>query len=1182
MTTSVEVRAKIVENFRRDLVGPGLEDLDLATERLNENPSRWYLSGFLAPTDDPLALDAPNDAEKDISAQEELEIGVGEENGDGAGGAAGDQEPPDAPSAARRFLPSSIGLTVLLAPGVREVEARISWGDCRTEPPLSESILIGETDAEEIGEDGKARKKKHPTVEWVRAPRERKVRLEVPDGRGRCIVVPESAAEQRKGGGLQIETHARLFTYARPDGSPETVRALTVFLVNKRKGVHRTYADISYIFQARVELVCPTGFHARHDLSGVTSDDPDQRVADLHYRDVCEYAVGRNSAAGWDHAEEDTGKVTRVWTDPLPLAEVERVAPNEDDALRADVEFGMEALGELARHGGAALCAKLEKLPDIYSAWIARERTKLVAIDASRRRETAEKLIINMESAQARIAAGVDLLSRDENARTAFRFMNESIAKAARRRNAGAQGDPASQKAPAWRPFQLAFILLNLSGLADRRHSDRETADLLFFPTGGGKTEAYLGLAAFVIAQRRITGPGLLGAGVAVIMRYTLRLLTLDQLARAAGVVCALELMRLDPSNVDEKGRRLLGDWPIEIGLWVGSDASPNKLGKRGAADQTTAVGRVRRYKTGQDKRAPAPLKACPWCGTAFNPQSFACVPSETAPRNMEIRCINTTCDFTRDRPLPILTVDEPIYRRLPAFLIATVDKFASLPWIGETGAFFGHVDRFEPGLGFFGAAEPGQGRPLDNGWKLDPPDLIIQDELHLISGPLGTVAGLYEATIDQLATRTIGSQRVRPKIVASTATVRRAEAQIRALFDRHSTSIFPPPGLDRTDSFFARTVPSSIDPARWYLGIAAQGRGPKLVFLRALTTLVAAAQAEFEAAAKAGATPNPADPYMTALCYFNALRELGGARRIVEDEVRDRAARYGTQRRRSDPKDSPFADRPIMEPMELTSRESTDKVAEAKQRLEASFGVGASTIDVALATNMISVGLDVVRLGLMLVQGQPKAAAEYIQATSRVGRDHSRPGLVVAVLNVHKPRDRMHFEQFGHFHRTFYRAVEATSVTPWAARALDRALAATVVAAIRHIDPELTQEQAVVTLKDHPGARTAVRDAILSRAPSNAIAGGSPGLAAQIDSLFDAWIETVETQTAGGGAFRYSEAKSPQRLLHQPLEAGVDNLPSAHKRFISGRSMRDVEAGVLLKVRDPNGAPIANADDLQ
>jgi hypothetical protein len=457
--------------------------------------------------------------------------------------------------------------------------------------------------------------------------------------------------------------------------------------------------------------------------------------------------------------------------------------------------------------------------------------------------------------------------------------------------------------------------------------------------------------------------------------------------------LCALELMRTDPTNIDEKGRRLLGDWPIEIGLWVGSDASPNKLGGKGKSDETTAVGRVRRYRSGKDKRAPAPLKACPWCGTAFTRSSFACMPNEHAPTNLEIRCANSGCDFSRNRPLPVLTVDEPIYRRLPAFLIATVDKFASLPWVGETGAFFGHVDRCDDGVGFYGAAEPGLGRPLGNGWALDPPELIIQDELHLIAGPLGTVAGLYEAAIDQLASRQVGGKKVRPKIVASTATVRRAADQIKALFDRQATSVFPPPGLDRSDSFFARTVPSSQKPARLYLGIAAQGRGPKLVFLRALTTLVAAAQAAYDAHPPAdGQDRNPADPYMTALCYFNALRELGGARRIVEDEVRDRAGRYGTERRRIDPPDCPFADRKIKEPMELTSRVSTDEVAKAKQRLEAIFGKAGETVDVALATNMISVGLDITRLGLMVVQGQPKTAAEYIQATSRVGRDHSCP----------------------------------------------------------------------------------------------------------------------------------------------------------------------------------------------
>jgi hypothetical protein len=319
----------------------------------------------------------------------------------------------------------------------------------------------------------------------------------------------------------------------------------------------------------------------------------------------------------------------------------------------------------------------------------------------------------------------------------------------------------------------------------------------------------------------------------------------------------------------------------------------------------------------------------------------------------------------------------------------------------------------------------------------------------------------------------------------------------------------------------------------------------------------------------------------MTALCYFNALRELGGARRIVEDEVRDRAARYGTQRRRVQPADSPFADRGIKAPMELTSRESTDNVAKAKQRLEAVFGGDADTIDVALATNMISVGLDIRRLGLMVVQGQPKTAAEYIQATSRVGRDHLRPGLVVAVLNLHKPRDRMHFEQFAQFHRTFYRAVEATSVTPWAARALDRALAAVVVAAARHVDATLTPEAAVAQLKDQLGTRTAVRDAIVGRAPDHLIAGGRAALSSLIDDLLDAWIQTADEQAAGGNVFAYARRKSPHRLLHMPLEPEIANLRKPHRHFVAGRSMRDVEPSVALKVRDPYGNTIAQAEDL-
>ena len=1180
MMTSEQVRAQIINVFRRDLIGPGPEDADLATERLNENPARWYLAGFIAPAEDPLGLDGDND-NADPSAQEEMELDVEEPDSDGTNGAAADNEEPEAPVTRRRFLPSSIGLTVLLDSDVTEIEARVSWGDYRTEPQLPEDVLLPEPKVEQFDEEGKKKRIERPMVDWVRSPKKRVVALPVTEGRSSPVVVPESAAEQRRGGGLVLETHSRLFSYTTPDGQTERVRALTVFLVNRRATVHRFYSDVSYAFQARLELVSESGFRPRRDLSGYRAQDWDLRVADLHYRDLNEWAVGRNAAAGWDAPVGNAQGITRVWTDPLPSAEVERVAPNEDADLKTHVSFGMEALAQLAEGNGVGLTSALADLPSLYGAWIDAERGKLGGLPA-RRKETAERLIADMAKAKARIATGIEMLATDSQARAAFRFMNLAVAMAARRRVAGAIGDPAGLAEPQWRPFQLAFVLLNLAGLVDRRHVDRKTADLLFFPTGGGKTEAYLGLAALVIAHRRLGASGVLGAGVAVIMRYTLRLLTLDQLARAAGVVCALELMRTDAKNIDDNGRRLLGDWPIEIGLWVGSDASPNKLGGKGNTDETTAVGRVRRYQSGRDKRAPVPLKACPWCGTEFKPSSFSCTPNMHAPTNLEIRCVNTSCDFSRSRPLPVLTVDEPIYRRLPAFLIATVDKFAALPWVGETGAFFGHVDRFQNDVGFYGAAEPGQGSPLSNGWSLDPPDLIIQDELHLIAGPLGTVAGLYEAAIDQLASRGSGETRIRPKIVASTATVRRAADQISALFDRSNTSIFPPPGIDRIDSFFARTVPSTTNAARLYLGIAAQGRGPKLVFLRSLTTLVAAAQAAYEANLSAdGKHINPADPFMTALCYFNALRELGGARRIVEDEVRDRSARYGAQRRRVEPADSPFADRRIKEPLELTSRVSTDEVAKAKQRLEAVFGRDAETVDIALATNMISVGLDITRLGLMVVQGQPKTAAEYIQATSRVGRDHTRPGIVLAVLNLHKPRDRMHFEQFGQFHRTFYRAVEATSVTPWAARALDRALAAVVVAAARHVDGALTPDVAVNELKNNSWIRNLVRDSIVDRAPERMIAGGRAALSKLIDDILDAWIETSDEQAAGGNAFAYSKKKSPHRLLHMPLEPEIANLAEPHRRFVAGRSMRDVEPSVTLKVRDPHGNTIANADDL-
>ena len=410
-----------------------------------------------------------------------------------------------------------------------------------------------------------------------------------------------------RGGGLTLETHSRLFSFTTPDGKTERVRALTVFLVNRRATVHRYYADVSYAFQARLELGCEHGFRPRRDLSGYNAADLDLRIADLHYRDVREWAVGRNAAAGWDTAEEPAGIVTRVWTDPLPTAEVERVAPNEDAELKGRVTFGMETLAELARADDGGLRKALADLPVLYGLWIDAERKNLVGL-AQRRREAGEQLITDMETAKARIASGIDILTRDARARAAFRFMNLAVARAARRRYAGAGGDPAgiARTAVAALPACLHPAECRRTGRPHaRRPRDRRSA---VFPNRRRQDRSLSRPCGVRDRPSAIDRPGVLGAGVAVIMRYTLRLLTLDQLARAAGVVCALELMRTDAGNVDEKGRRLLGDWPIEIGLWVGSDASPNRLGGKGRCRRNDGrrAGAALSERPGQARAGPA------------------------------------------------------------------------------------------------------------------------------------------------------------------------------------------------------------------------------------------------------------------------------------------------------------------------------------------------------------------------------------------------------------------------------------------------------------------------------------------------------------------------------------------------------------------------------------------------
>jgi len=1126
--SSLGVRTRLVEALKLDLVGPWAGHA-LSEERLSGwvRPSNWYLTGFLIPSGTPPDKAAAAGEDDDFGGEVPQSAGLAEESNE------------ERKAAKKSFFPSSMGLSFLVPKEVTGLTATVRWGD------------YAQTEIKD--RDDK------PAPVWQRAPREATVALPL-TGAGDPVAHKVPGSD-----GLQLHVVERLISADDLETHlPPGTRSVSVFLVNHRTPIapEEGEPDLAYAFQPEIEVRSERPFVPRPDLRGARVAEWDEQVADLHYADTPEYATGHGVSAEWELVDDACHVLRTAW---IPSAEVEKTATADVPG----VELSMEALGALA--DGAAAEAALRPLVASYRAWISDDENggrKGVAQLESTQRDTAEQLLRFAGVAADRIEHGIGVLVKDPAALDAFCVANRAVSRALRKR--------LSIETPRWRAFQLAFILLNLPGLADPNDPNRETVDLLFFPTGGGKTEAYLGLAAFAMVLRRLRNPGekaVAGAGISVIMRYTLRLLTLDQLGRAAGLVCALELER-------EENVSRYGEWPFEIGLWVGKAATPNFLGHKGDGRSDAARSKVSQFKNDPNhKPAPIPLENCPWCGERFQPDSFSLEPDSDHPRNLRIVCTNFECDFTRDRALPIVAVDEPIYRRLPAFLIATVDKFAALPWVGQAGMLLGGAERHDA-TGFYGAAEPGKGTRLEA--PLPPPDLVIQDELHLISGPLGTMAGLYEAAIEALCVREVDGRKVRPKIVASTATVRRAQDQIQALFARPITQVFPPPGPDRRDSFFAQTEPATKVPARLYLGIAATGRNPKVVMRKVWLALMGAAERNYRDAGGHDNHENPADPYMTVLGYFNSLRELGGARRILEEEVQNTIKEYGKRKRIGEERGLFQDRRNFSAVVELTSRVPTDKVAEARRRLESGFHDINQRVDCAIATNMISVGLDIQRLGLMVVLGQPKTHAEYIQATSRVGRDEKRPGLVVTLMNIHKPRDRSHYERFRHYHETFYRSVEVSSVTPFSARALDRGFAGALMGLARHAEPALTPPKGAEQIA---AARAAIErrllEVFLERVRDQPFADEAEreerlrSVQNRIVDLLDSWRKVLDDYQAAGVTMQYQkyELKQPRPLLREMLDDDFES--EHHRKFRANRSLRDVEPEVNLFLRDLSGIQI-------
>ncbi|HUC01021.1 MAG TPA: DISARM system helicase DrmA [Solirubrobacterales bacterium] len=1179
--TPRQLRDEVEELIRGDLIGPVGGD----EEELDEAPIDAYLLGLLAPRFGPQPIGSRS-PEEDAESSDADPIAADALPDDGLdeGGVASDSgeegTAEERPPAADQLVPSAFGLTFAVAEGCDELILDVSWG-----------TYAQQISSERIAFDGRAARV------WRREPRGG--RVPIPVGRAGLVgpVVPDESEPDVEVRGICRERQGH--------------RLVSLFLVN-RQVAEKGRAVPLWLCQASLVVSAADGSapFVRRDLDAVglapEVDREELAGLDMQYRSCVELARGHGIGVEATEVPGQPGRATELRTAAMPAEEVAvSEAPTaedfEDKSIREPFAAALAALDMklLSEAADTELGAMVSPLVDAYEAWIGGQERRVE--DPEQRlggfEDAARANTAGARRIATRIRDGIAALA-DPDVAEAFRFANHTMWQqrihtiaAERRRqdealklhDALAAADVAENR--TWRPFQLAFVLLNLPAVADPTHPERGESpglvDLLFFPTGGGKTEAYLGLTAFAIAIRRLQGvvedrDG--RDGVAVLMRYTLRLLTLQQFQRAAALLCACELRRraLYGSGTTDDQRRW-GKTPMRIGLWVGRESTPN------ATEEAERWVKLARQRNGGGGRGSSPMQLarCPWCGSGLS--GGRDIEVDMARRRTVLQCSDTTgqCAFTpRNSPgegLPVVVVDEEVYRLLPALVIATVDKLARMPWEGRVQALFGKVYRHCDRHGFLTAGEDHPGHHPARGRlpsaqvvacePLRPPDLIIQDELHLISGPLGSLVGLYETAVDELASWSVGGARVRPKVIASTATIRRAADQVRRLFDRE-LSVFPPPGLDARDSFFAvqRDRPEELEekPGRRFLGVCAPGRRYKQVLIR---VYVAQLRAAWEVL---GRQPGEeADAYMTLVGYFNSLRELGGMRRLVEDDVQSRLFRAAGDNR----------GRLIIE--ELTSRKSAADIPETLDQLGVQrlskeprkappTGVfEAPSIDVLLATNMISVGVDVPRLGAMVVAGQPKSTSEYIQATSRVGRAH--PGLVLTVYNWARPRDLSHYEGFCHYHRTLYRQVEALSVTPFAPRALDRGLTGVLASLLRLGGPEWNPNHGAELVDPAAELARRARESIRARADDQIGHQGADQLATDISVRLDEWRAEAMVGQRTLVYRRRPKSDSDVSLLQEPgIEGwGTWTVPT---------SMRNVENAVPLALR-PRGISLPRED---
>lgn len=856
------------------------------------------------------------------------------------------------------------------------------------------------------------------------------------------VVQPDSAES--------VPVAVRVFSRPVPGVDDANLRLVTIAVVNDAPGSGPAAA----LFQVGFKVEASDGSEIiPYPEVELPDRDEEEQSLDLLYRNQRTYAIGHGCAAEWGGVDM-TGAVGYVEAVALPVHEVVSLSPNvylagadgkpvrDAEGNRTLVSVSMKALADGSEDG----VAQVELVLSQYEAWIERRESEIPEL-LPMYRDAAREHMLSARAALERMREGWRLVSTNLMASQAFRWANEAMLLQQVRssfelreakqgsdriwRVAGTHPAPVVPEGRGlWRPFQIAFLLTVLPELIEPVRPSRSQVDLIFFPTGGGKTEAYLGAAAVSLLARRLRDPD--DVGTDTLMRYTLRLLTAQQFLRAASLVCVLE-------DIRERNPAEFGASPFGIGIWLGGTSTPNSWDR--------AVKTLAALRTKSNEQNLFLLLRCPWCGAQMGPQpkqggGQEPIGYEQAGGKVVLRCIDSQCKYSRRSGLPVHVVDEDIYDVRPSIVIGTVDKFAMMAWRPMARRLFGLDD--------------------EGARVVSPPSLIIQDELHLISGPLGSMVGLYEPVVDELCTDRRREVVVPPKIIASTATIRRYEDQIRGLFGRDQVALFPPHGLEEGRSFFAEpaTKPDGRpEPGRRYVGVMSASLGSTQ------TVQVRVAAATLQAAA---AIPEAdRDGYWTNLNFLNSLRELGNTVSLLQSDVPD----YLTGLIRRDGIDPRWPH----QTMELTSRRRSDEIPKAIEQLQVRYAPGKErqeAIDICLASNIIEVGVDIDRLGLMTIVGQPKTTAQYIQVSGRVGRKPEvSPGLVITIYGAAKPRDRSHYERFRTYHQQLYAQVEPTSVTPFATPVLRRALHAVAVSYVRQTSP--------ITLGPDPFPRTAYDDAI-------------------------------------------------------------------------------------------------------